>query len=359
MDPLKAAYIQQSPTVPAKAAPGRTVETEQPLPEERFVSSDMAQMLDDIARVDPTYLKKTPVESPEAQKDQKEPFMSPDMAQMVEDIKRYEESVDKGPGGTTLLLSSGKVPVTLAQLDAPSVEHGHGRDQESKTHHHLSHLFTAAHLGIEGAETGGLLVQAAETTSHGASETAAHAVHEATGEASHISEAGATMGHAVSGALVAGAIGSGIVAAGMTALGVRNIRKGIKRQDKEKILEGSGETILGAKSAASALSLAGHGAGEGILATVAHGAHTLLMPLGLAHGAIDVTLGIKKVYDGIKHHKKGEILEGLLEVGQGTSIGAAAVVGGLPAILVASAFLGGKVLVHHISSKKTTHHSAE
>jgi hypothetical protein len=364
MDPLKALPVHSTqvplsmgPSVRSAESPG---EKNQPAEEERFVSSDMAQMIEDISRVDPTYMKSAAAGVPTPARSKEEPFMGTDMAQMVEDISRYEESIAKSPEDSTIVLSFGgsrSAPVTLTQIDSTSnaipsaVQKGH----KGKHHHHLSHILTAAHFGIEGAET----LQAAESSLIAVSETASHTSSAASAGAegaSHLSEAGETVGHAVSGVMVAGAIGSGIVAVGMTALGARNLHKGIKHGDNEMILEGSGETILGAKSAASALTMAGHGAKEGILASVAHGAHTLLVPLGLAHGAIDLTLGIKKIHDGIRHHNKGEIIEGALEVGQGTAIGTAAVVGGLPAILIAAAFLGSKVLIHHLNGKSPNHH---
>jgi hypothetical protein len=367
MEPLRSVTISTTPQVP----PGTIITTQKTdtpvIQEERFISSDMAQMLDDLQRVDPTYVKSTPVKeekpSTETSAPQAERYMSPDMSQMVDDIKRAEETLTRDSFGTKLMPAGQQEsnPVVLT-ADLQDFHDNHGHHENHKPHL-IPHGLTGVHLGIEGAEAGGLLIQGTATHTSTVSEAVAHGVEtashsaEAATEGTHLAAEGSHVASHVSALLVGGAIASGVVAAGMTALGIHSIKEGITHKDKEKILEGSGETILGAKSAASALTMAGHGAGEGILGAIAHGAHTVLTPLGIAHGAIDVTLGAKKIYDGKKHKDKGEMLEGFLEMGQGVAIGGAALGGGVPAILIAMALLGTKMLVHHHNQKKEQAHA--
>ncbi len=323
---------------------------------------DSLHSLETQSQIKPHAGTPTPARKPE-EEDIAQPgdrYMSSDIAQMVEDIRRCEESAINGQHDNTITAVIPQVEASGSPVapmeEAPEASHSHTEEGEGQNHRGVSRALTGLHLGIEAAESGGLLIQTAETGAHGA-ESITHAAHtaaiasqhgEALSPASDMVQGSSCLGSSVSASLIAGVVGSSLVAAGMTALGVHTISEGVRSKDGEKVLEGTGETFLGAKSAAAALSMAGHGA-EGALATAAHLAHAALMPLGLAHGAIDVTLGGKKIAHWIKHHDRSALIEGCLEVGQGIAIAAAAVGGGLPAIAIASAFLGGKMIYHQLT----------
>jgi len=138
----------------------------------------------------------------------------------------------------------------------------------------------------------------------------------------------------------------------MTIVGAKHLRHGIKDHNKEQMLEGTGALILGAKSNLAALSLGGTLAHGGALATAAHVAHAALAPLGVIHGAIDTVVGTKRIIDGVKTGDRSKVVSGGLSIGVGVSLAAAAVTGGLPALVVAGAFLGGKVLYQHLQNRK-------
>jgi hypothetical protein len=344
-------------------------------PAERFISGDMAQMLEDIKRVDPSMVasaRQSDDAGHSATPDRDdapaagERFVSADMAQMLEDIERAEASFVESdeaskPAGEAPPRSSAHLDEVdpgevLVEADEESVEPHFGHSRQ----HLASRTLTGVSLGIESAEAGGILVQSAATAADHTGKIAAEAL---AGSAAHhtsaaVNHTAAAVHHTgVATGLLAGcAAASGVVAAGMTVLGAHSLYCGIRDRDTEKILEGTGETILGAKSAASALTMAAHGATEGLLGTVAHGAHMVLTPLGVAHGLIDITLGIKKITEARESGSRGQLLEGMLEIGQGMALGASVLGGGLPAIGIATVCFGSKIYVQH---RNKTHGGTE
>ncbi|MBI2264124.1 MAG: hypothetical protein HYU64_02960 [Armatimonadetes bacterium] len=55
-------------------------------------------------------------------------------------------------------------------------------------------------------------------------------------------------------------------------------------------------------------------------------------------------MGSKKLYDGIHEKDKDKVVTGSMGIGMGLSLAAAALGGGVPAVVAAALFLGGKVL---------------
>jgi len=356
MDPLSMHPSAAQTSVPHHAAEmPKKNETEQPA--ERFVGADMAQMLEGIKRVDPSMVASVrqgedagQSASPDKDVDPsaRERFVSGDMAQMLEDIGRAEAAFAEADRTDEASKPAGEAPPrTSAHLEEVNPEEVlvEADEENAETHfghsrqHLASRTLTGVSLGIESAEAGGILVQGAATAADHTGKIAGSVAHHAAAAVHHTG--------GVTGLLAGCAAASGVVAAGMTVLGVHSLYCGIRDKDTEKILEGTGETILGAKSAASALTMATHGATEGLLGTVAHGAHMVLTPLGVAHGLIDVTLGMKKIVEARESGSRGQLLEGMLEIGQGMALGAAVLGGGLPAIGIATVCFGSKLYVQH------------
>lgn len=307
-------------------------------------------------------------------------FISSDMSIMIEDIMRADETLKSKSSQAESSENAGLLEKTS---ENSSALHKKGKE------HLKSHALLGAHFGLEGMETGGLIIQTAQHSitaavkeaksnlSQTASSTAGHeaktdlsaatghaaehsakadlsgvanqaAEHSAKVDVSELSAHAAAAGGTVSATLIAGAVGAGVISGAMLILGVGNIKNGVKQNNKEKILDGSGECIVGLKSGAMALSIAGHGAGEGLISAVGHYAQVALAPLGIIHGTIDLALGAKKIKEGIEKKDKHIVFEGILEGGQGVAIAAAGVCGGLPAIVAASSFLLVRMAHHYI-----------
>lgn len=90
--------------------------------------------------------------------------------------------------------------------------------------------------------------------------------------------------------------------------------------------------------------------GSEVLTTLAGVAKSALTPLGVVHGVIDAGIGAKQIYDGVKSEDTAKVTKGSLGVGLGVSLFAAAIGGGIPAIVAAGVFLTGKV-VHGVRQR--------
>ena len=73
------------------------------------------------------------------------------------------------------------------------------------------------------------------------------------------------------------------------------------------------------------------------------GAHTLAAGLGVVHGAVDMAIGGKEIYKGIKYKDKGKILSGAFDTAIGASIVAISVGGGIPAAIALGTVFLAKV----------------
>lgn len=207
----------------------------------------------------------------------------------------------------------------------------------------------SAKIATEAASHGTAKV-AAEGASHGAAKAGAHGTElmahgaETATETADATAAGlktvANNAHHLSAgleiALGVGTVGAGLLAVPLTYNGVKELKHGIKEKDTEKILEGVGGIAVGTRSAATAAVMGGMLTTSEVVGQVAHVASATLTPLGLVHAGVDTVLGVRDL-------TKGKTTEGLLKIGTGAAIGAAAVIGGLPLTLTALAMLGAKV----------------
>lgn len=292
-------------TLPAPVA--RRTEAAAPAVEDRFVSSDMAQMLEDLANAEARYRAAAAPPAPA-------PAPAPPTAPVV--------------AGTDL-------PTAVA-AHAVHEEHGHhGREK-------AANLLTGGTLVLEAGEIAAKNAGLLGGGSHAAT-AGAHAASAKSHAAPHAAAAVAeSSGLLTAGVVIGGAVGFAAVGAGLAILGANQIRDGLKEGNKEEIFEGTGAALLGVRSGAAALSLAGHGA-DGVLGAVAHGAHAVLTPLGIAHGAIDTGLGLHKMVQGIRENDTHKITAGTLGTGFGLALLATAAGGGLPAVATAGVFLAAKV----------------
>ena len=154
----------------------------------------------------------------------------------------------------------------------------------------------------------------------------------------------AELAHVFTGAAIGGVIGNGLVGAGMTALGISHIVDGVREHSGEQIMEGTGALLLGARSGLEAVVMGAENA-HGVVATLAEEARETLAPLGVAYGAAEAILGTKRVVDGILDKDRPKTLAGLLTMGLGTSICAASLGAGVPAVATASILLAARVVI--------------
>ena len=260
-------------------------------------------------------------------------FVSSDMAQMLDDLQRAE-ALDR---------QAAPAPVPVAPVLRPQGEIGSvGVRYADLGHQAKAHALTGAHLALEAGELAaqgaGLLGRAGQAAGHGGA-TAARSSTEAASALAH------TAGHSsalATSLMVGGVVGSTLVGAGMVALAVHQVREGLRTGEKELLVEAAGSAVLGLRSGAAAAALAGHGA-SGALGAVAHGAQGLLAPLGVLHGAIDAGLGVHEIARGIQEKDSHQVTSGALGLGFGTAVIAAALGGGLPAVAAAGALLAARV----------------
>lgn len=343
--------------------------------------SDMAQMLEDLQSNG--ILPQTPAESTVVETVKPKTLREPTsdyMAQMVEDVQRdfgarsKQLDVQIGGNGTIALLDDTAVPSQEGEHG-----HGHGFKEDAllgghigteiiekighNAHHATEHAVHQASNAIgEAAGHGAAKVAghgAAKVVSHGAAKIGASkaaAAHEA---ASHTLTVGKEAAHHLSTglevALGVGAVGAGVLAVPITINGVKELKAGIKEKDTDKILEGVGNLAVGTRSAGTAAVMAGMLTTSEVVTQVAGVAASTLTPLGIVHAGVDTVLGVRDI-------KKGKVTEGILKIGTGAAIGAAAIVGGLPLTIAALGMLGvktGHKIYTHIQEKKQAAHEAQ
>lgn len=179
-------------------------------------------------------------------------------------------------------------------------------------------------------------MQATHATSETAGKLAEHG-----GEAAHHLSTGLTTALGVS------AAASGGLGAYMLYAGGKELSHGIKEKDGEKVAEGVGQLAVGTRSLAAGTVMAGMAdIGGEVVKQVASAAGTVLTPLGLLHGGIDIGLGVKDMVTG--KDKVG----GALKVGFGTAVAAGAVFGGIPLTVAAIGLLGAKMTHSIVKSRK-------
>lgn len=270
------------------------------------------------------------------------------MALMLEDMRAAAER------------SQPQSEATPAAPDKASPPESPEPDPEG--HGHSEHAgLLGGHLGLDGAEHVAHEVLAAKTdathgvlsgktdAAHGvlsaksdalsAKTDAAHEVMAAKSDAAHV----ATNTALVATSAVLGAASCGL-GGYMLYTGVKDLKAGLHARDAEATIEGANGLLVGTRSLAAAATMAGHVFhGSEVIATIASTAKSVLTPLGLIHGAVDAGLGVKNLVVGVQEHNRSKQVKGGLGIGLGLSLMATAVGGGIPALICAGAFLGGKV----------------
>lgn len=322
--------------------------------------SDMAQMVEDLSTPAPVVAEK-PLREPR----------SDYMQAMVESVH-----ADKALGSVRVSVNNNGAIALLedfqlsANLDAAATVDLSAAQQEQAAEggHEHGHGFTedallGGHIGTEVIEKLGH--NAHHAVSHGATKVATHSAaemadvanstHEVAGHALSVGkEAAHHLSTGLEVALGVGAVGAGLLAVPITINGVKELKAGIKGKDTEKILEGVGNLAVGARSAGTAAVMTGMLTTSEVVTQVAGVAAQTLTPLGIVHAGIDTVLGVRDL-------KKGKVTAGLLKLGTGAAIGAAAVVGGLPLTVAALGMLGvktGHKIYTHIQEKKQAAHEA-
>jgi hypothetical protein len=292
------------------------------------------------------------------------------MADMLESIQRAEQTFTaanlSGVQAQAAPGQSASVPTSLVMLEEPTHHDSHG-NAHPPTHNpemagHIGLKFGEKALhGAEAKLAHGAGEAVSAKTAHGASEAVTHGAGEAaaakaTHGASEVASNAADLGTTLAMAAGVGAACSGALGVVMLHSGIKEIKEGLKHKDVEHTLEGIGSTVVGVRSGAAGVALAGMAAhGSEVLSTLASGAQVLLAPLGVIHGVIDVTVGSKQLYEGVREGDNDKKIKGGLNVGMGLALGTAALGGGIPALVVAGVILGGKI-AHGIAQKRAAAH---
>lgn len=164
--------------------------------------------------------------------------------------------------------------------------------------------------------------------------------------------AGEETAKAISAGLVGSIIGSAVLGVGFTWLGLREFVKGSEEGDPTRAFAGMGTAILGLRDGFQAMALAGSAAGKSVIASVGNTVAPLLGPLALVPGAITTGFAISKTIDGFKEKDTKKIITGLLSVGTGVALSAAAIGAGLPALIAGGVCIGGKIIYSLLSRPK-------
>ena len=282
------------------------------------------------------------------------------------EYKHHNDSALGGHLGTEVVEKVGHHAHHAASHAVAEVKAGTGHlAAEAKTHG-VAHAMSGqadnlAHSAAEAAEK----VAGTSTAAHGAGTVselvgdsaqagqqaqiqATHATSETAGElAEHGGEAAHHLSTGLTTALGVSAAASGGLGAYMLYAGGKELSHGIKEKDGEKVAEGVGQLAVGTRSIAAGTVMAGMAdIGGEVVKQAASAAGTVLTPLGLLHGGIDIGLGVKDIVTG--KDKVG----GALKVGFGTAVAAGAVFGGIPLTVAAIGLLGAKMTHSIVKSRK-------
>lgn len=205
------------------------------------------------------------------------------------------------------------------------------------------HGALGGHIGLEGGEKVLLAKSGLLNLKTEAHQAASDAVDTTLAPTRHLAD------HALStGMLVAGSalgLASGGLGLYMLHMGLADVRKGLAHGDKLHAIEGANSVVVGVRSLAAGVSLAGHLAPDlPWLAGAGHLAHSALAPLGILHGSVDAGLGVYGVVQGVRSGDARQVRAGLLDIGTGAALATAAAGGGVPALITAGAFLAGKIV---------------
>jgi hypothetical protein len=142
---------------------------------------------------------------------------------------------------------------------------------------------------------------------------------------------------------MASTIGSGIGAIGLGALGVMEIKEGMEKKDKLKVIGGASAILAGVASGSDVIlnTVDGHNLFGSTGKTISGVAGTAAKVFGIAHGTIDVALGARQIYNGIKSKNSEEIVEGSFNIGIGSTMimGTLGIGGPMSAVALGGLFL--------------------
>lgn len=203
---------------------------------------------------------------------------------------------------------------------------GHGDHHKGKTFAEVSEISHFAGIALNNA-------------AHG-SRHASEAGHHVAETGHHVAEAGGHNSVSVLG--IAGTLAAGIGAVGLTMEGIKELKEGHKTQGTSTLTAGAacaGETVAGLIHATGILGATG--------TVIAQAATTGASFLGGGHGALEIGIGAKKVYDGYKAGDKEKITDGTLQALTGGAIIAAVATGGVGFALGALVLGGTRIALHH------------
>lgn len=205
------------------------------------------------------------------------------------------------------------------------------------------HGWLGGHLGLEGSE---LLVKLKSEAHQQAADAVDAALQPANRLGGHVADMSTNL-MLTSAALGLASTGLGVV---LLRNGVADLKEGLQHRSLLHSVEATSSLLVGSRSLAAGISLGSHLFPHSEWAAwTGHMAHGAMAPLGIVHGTIDAGLGVKDVFQGWKAADRTQMTQGVLGVGVGASLIAAASGGGLPALVSAGAFLTAKV-VHQVAT---------
>ncbi len=235
------------------------------------------------------------------------------------------------------------------------IQHASHAAHAVQGHEVASHVGEAAKHAADCAAEG--VQQAGEIAGHTADAAGiAHGAnaHEAVmgaHDASNLIETSEVAGTIISNA---GYIASGVVGAYFLPRGIKDMTTAIKTKNTMEGIEAGGEIALGTAGLLNFGKLASKIASCSVEAAMNSPLVAgMVSGLGLIHGAADIVVGGKQIYDGIKIKDKTKIFSGSFDVGIGVSIGAIALGGGIPAAIGLGATFLGKTVYKNRSKIKT------
>jgi hypothetical protein len=165
-------------------------------------------------------------------------------------------------------------------------------------------------------------------------------------------EAAGETAKSVSATVAASVVGGAVLGVGLTYIGLKEFSKAAEAGDPKRAFLGMGTALLGLRDGFNAVAIAGQAAGSGPLAIAGRTMASLLSPFALVHGALTTGFAISDTVSGVQDKDRSKIITGILGIGQGVALSAAAVGLGAPALIVAGVCLGGKLIYELLNRPK-------
>lgn len=134
--------------------------------------------------------------------------------------------------------------------------------------------------------------------------------------------------------------------------GARDLKTAIKEKNLVEGIEASGhlsvagEAAIGLATELTAVSSVSAALGPAVTAAINSPLVELLgTGMGVVHGAAEVIVGGKEIYDGIRDKNKIKMIKGALTTGLGVSVAAIALGGGVPMGIALAAIFTGKMVM--------------